>query len=181
MVTPFELVITRMWDLGVFHFLLYMLTSAVFYGLLRKSKLFGDPKENVAVNAVVAIVASLMVWASPVIVFGVDIIKDLMLFFAQSLVAMIVLLVSLLMLSMLMPPDLPTKLSEAFKGKWLGGLLIVFLVVGFGILVSSGLSTIFFPGIVAPGIAISEDIIITLGVLLLLVITVAVIIYIGGR
>ena len=51
-------VIKKLQDIGAFNFLFpYILTSAIFYGLLRKSQIFGKPDENVAVNGVIAIVA----------------------------------------------------------------------------------------------------------------------------
>ncbi|MDI6807290.1 MAG: hypothetical protein QMD14_05845, partial [Candidatus Aenigmarchaeota archaeon] len=62
MVSPFEAVVQRLWDLGFFTYILpYILTVAIFYGLLRKSQIFGAPEKNVAVNASVALVASLFV------------------------------------------------------------------------------------------------------------------------
>lgn len=182
MTTPFETVITKMWDLGVFHFLLYMLTSAVFYGLLRKSKLFGPPEKNVVINGVVALVAALMVWAYPVIV-GVDIVEDFVVFFTQGLIAMMVIVIGLLTTSMFLPEGLAKGLKEAGLGKkFYGGLLVIVLLIVFGILISSGLGNIFFPGgIVSPSIAISEDIIITIGILILLIVTVGVIVFVGGK
>jgi len=171
-----------MWDLGIFHFLLYMLTAAVFYGLLRKSKLFGEPKQNVTVNATVAIVAALMVWAYPVIV-GVDIVKDFIVFFTQGLIAMMVIVIGLLATSMFLPEGLAKGLKELGLGKkFYGGLLVIFLLIAFGILISSGLGNIFFPAGVGIGTpTISTDIIITIGVLLLIVVTVAAIVFIGGK
>jgi len=184
MTSPFETVITKMWDLGVFHFLLYMLTAAVFYGLLRKSKLFGEPKQNVIVNGVVALVAALMVWAYPVIV-GVDIVKDFIVFFTQGLIAMMVVVIGLLTTSMFLPEGLAKGLKELGLGKkFYGGLLVIILLIVFGILISSGLGNIFFPGgISAPGagVTISEDIIITIGVLILIIVTVGAIVFVGGR
>lgn len=182
MTSPFETVILRMWNLGVFHLLLYMLTAAVFYGLLRKSKIFGEPKKNAAVNAVVALVASLMVWAYPVII-GVDIVKDFIIFFTQGLIAMMVIVIGLLTTSMFLPAGLAEQLKGLGLGKkFYGGILVVILLVAFGILISSGLGAIFFPaGISPPTVTISEDTIITIGVLLLIVGTVAVIVFVGGK
>jgi len=73
MANPFETVILNMRETGMFQFMLpFMLSSAIFYGLLRKSQIFGDPARSVTVNAVVALVASFMIWASPIIL-GIDI------------------------------------------------------------------------------------------------------------
>ncbi|MEM5830982.1 MAG: hypothetical protein QXO40_02150 [Candidatus Aenigmatarchaeota archaeon] len=75
-----ELILTLQ-NLGFFKFILpFILTSAVFYGLLRKSKIFGDPKENIAVNAIIAISAAFLVSAAPIIA-GIDITSYLSGFF----------------------------------------------------------------------------------------------------
>ncbi|MBU5682519.1 MAG: hypothetical protein QXE43_00615 [Candidatus Aenigmatarchaeota archaeon] len=67
-----ELILTLQ-NLGFFKFIIpFILTSAVFYGLLRKSKIFGDPKENIAINATIAISAAFLVSAAPIIA-GIDI------------------------------------------------------------------------------------------------------------
>lgn len=174
-----EDVIMKMQEMGIFRFFLpFMLSLAIFYGLLRKSKIFGEPKENVAVNAIVSLIASFMVWAYPVIV-GINIEKQLASFFTQGMLAFLVTLTGLLLISMFLPPDLSLKLKEIGFGKRVyGSLMVVFLLVGFGILISSGLFAVFFPTGV---ISIESDILITLGIILLMLITVVVIVFVGGK
>jgi hypothetical protein len=136
----FTPVIERLIELGFFKFMLpYILTSAVFYGLLRKSQVFGKPDENVAVNAVVALVASFMVWASPVIL-GIDIQTQLAAFFTQGVVVTLVFMIALLITGMFLPPDLTTHLANnLFKGNKMGAILIVGIIFGFIIFATSGL------------------------------------------
>ena len=167
MVSPPEIVIERMSELGFFKFWLpFMLTSAVFYGLLRKSKIFGEPERNVAVNAVVSLVAAFMVWAAPILI-GIDIETQLSLFFIQAISSMLVLMVALMLSGMLFGPDLPRQLSEKFKGGgfW-GALLIVGIIVGGAIFFSSGLINIFYsPQMPGTPATLPQDILMTIVIL----------------
>jgi len=182
MASPFETVILRLKDLGMFQFFLpFMLSAAIFYGLLRKSKLFGEGKENVTVNAVVAMVASFMVWASPIIT-GVSIEVELAKFFTQAMLAMVVILVGLLALTMFVPAGgLGEKLKEFGLGKrFYMAVLVAAILVAVGVLVSSGLIVVFFPSGISVGGGLSNETIITIGILILMVGTVAILV-IGGK
>jgi len=136
----FTPVIQRLTELGFFKFMLpYILTSAVFYGLLRKSQVFGKPDENVAVNAVVALIASFMVWASPVIL-GIDIQTQLAAFFTQGIVVTLVFMIALLITGMFLPPDLTGYLSKnLFQGNKAGAALVIGIIFAFVIFATSGL------------------------------------------
>lgn len=144
--TPFSNVIIRLNELGFFQFVLpFLLTAAIFYGLLRKSQIFGKPEENVAVNAIVALIAGFMVWAYPIIA-GVDIQTTLSTFFFQGSIAMLSVIIVVLIAGMFLPPDLPKKVGEVVKGgkglgvTVIGGGIIVFIVV-----ISSGVGALFIP------------------------------------
>lgn len=139
----FTPVIQKLWDIGAIQFLFpYILTSAIFYGLLRKSQVFGEPEKNVAVNAVVALVASFMVWASPAIL-GIDVGTHLIAFFTQGLVVTLVFMIALLVAGMFLPPDLPKHLAEGlFAGSKAAGILVVGVVMGLVIFATSGLWTV---------------------------------------
>jgi uncharacterized membrane protein YjfL (UPF0719 family) len=166
MVSPFEVVILKLRSMGAFQFLFpFMLTSAVFYGLLRKSQLFGPPEKNVAVNAVVALIAAFMVWAYPIIA-GVSIEQQLTIFMFNGSIALLTVMVALMIVSMFFPPDLPARLGERLKGGRSAGALIIFgLIVGISILFSSGLVNVFIP----PGIfEIPSDVFLTIITLIIL-------------
>ena len=182
MASPFETVILKLRDLGMFKFFFpFMLSAAIFYGLLRKSKIFGDPKENAVINAVIALVASFMVWAYPIIA-GVNIETQMAAFFTQAMIASLVVMFGLLIASFALPTGLDKSLEGVLKGKYLLGLVIVFILIGVGILASSGLINVFFPsGIGGGGINFSDETVLTLGIIILLVITVAVIVFLGGK
>jgi hypothetical protein len=178
MANPFEIVIGRLRDIGFFQFLLpFMLSSAVFYGLLRKSQIFGPPEKNIAVNAVVSMMISFMIWAYPVIV-GVDITKQLSTFFVEGMIATLVILFGVMVAGIAFPEGLSKTLSE----KWKGGGLLIFLIIGLliggTIFVSSGLTTIFFPTGLGP--QIPSDVVLSILVLLILVGTVLGIVALTG-
>jgi len=142
----FETVILKMRDLGMFQFLLpFMLTTTIFYGLLRKSKIFGEEFRAITVNAVVSLVAAFMVWSAPIIL-GVNIETGLASFFLQGTSATLVVLVGLLMVSMFFPPDLATELQKLDTFKRHGAAIVVMGIIAMlAITVSSGLINVFLP------------------------------------
>jgi len=143
----FETVILKMRDLGMFQFLLpFMLTTTIFYGLLRKSKIFGEEFRAITVNAVVSLVAAFMVWSAPIIL-GVNIETSLASFFLQGTSATLIVLVGLLMASMFFPPDLATELQKLDAVKKHGvAILVMSILALLAITVSSGLVNVFLPG-----------------------------------
>jgi len=175
----FTAVIEKLQQIGAFNFLFpYILTSAIFYGLLRKSQIFGKPDENVAVNGIVSIVAALMVLAYPIL-SGVSIEGLLPPFFAQGLVVTLVFMIALMIMGMFLPPDLPKVLSEnLLKGNKMGAMLIVGIFFGFLILFLSGLGNVLLgPQVIG---TISDDAI-TLVVIILLIIVPILFIMWGGE
>ena len=181
MADPFTTTILKLKGTGFFEFLLpFMLSAAIFYGLLRKAQLFGPPERNVGVNGVVAMVAAFMVWAYPVLV-GVSFVENFASFFVQATSAMLVIMVGLMLSGMFFEEGLTKYLSDRLKtGRGWGIVLTSSILIGGGILVTSGMLNIFFPGGggVLPGI--SEDLALSIGVMLVLVITVLVIVGLGG-
>jgi len=179
MANPFESVILRLNDLGFFQFLLpFILTSAIFYGALRKSQLFGPSEKNVAINAVISLVASLMVWSAPVIL-GIDLQTSLATFFVQGLAATVVIMVSLIIVGMFAPADLSKTLADKLGNKYLGIVLVIGLLVGFGLFISSGLINIIIPGgLTGAGTGIDQDTLILVAFAILMIITIFIIV--GG-
>lgn len=168
----FTPVIERLQSIGAFKFLFpYMLSTSIFYGLLRKSEVFGKPDVNVGVNATVALVASFMVWGYPILT-GVDIETQLATFFTHGIIITLVFMMSLMIIGMFFPDNLTKHLSEGIlKGNKQGAMLIIGIFFGFIILVTSGLYDIFLgPLIGGSGVGISSDIFLSIGVIILLVI-----------
>ncbi len=133
----FREAIIQLRNIGAFNFLFpFLLTMAIFYGLLRKSKIFGPPETNIAVNAIVSLVAAFMVWSYPVI-NGVDIEGKLSAFFAQGIVVTLVLMMGMLGAGMILPPDF--KWDKLFEGNKAAAVLIITFIGGLVIVVTSGL------------------------------------------
>jgi len=171
----FEIAILKLQGLGFFTFLLpFILTAAIIYGGLRRAQLFGEPERNVAVNAIVAFVISLFVWAAPIIL-GINIEAKLSSFFIQGFSVSLIVLIALVLAGMFFPPDLAKSLGDKIKAPYFyGAIIIVALIVGGIILVSSGLATVLFPkGI---GVKVSSDVFISIAVIIALVVSVAVIV-----
>jgi hypothetical protein len=89
---------------GVFEFYLpFVLMFAIFYGLLAKSKIFGDESKERRVrniNVVISIVAALFVMVSPV---GVSLTTFFGTFFTQTMVVLTTMLSFLLIMYMVIP------------------------------------------------------------------------------
>jgi hypothetical protein len=171
----FTAVIERLRDIGAFTFLFpFMLTSAIFYGLLRKSQIFGKAEENTAVNAVVALVAAFMVWAYPIMI-GVSLETQLAAFFTQGIVVTLVFMIALMIVGMFLPQDMSKHLAEGLlHGNKALLVVVVALFFGFLIVLTSGLwGAVFGPGV----IEISGDIIVTVIVIVLLIIPFIFILY----
>jgi hypothetical protein len=173
MVSPFEIVILKLKELGAFQFLFpFILTSAIFYGLLRKSELFGPPEKNVTVNGVVSLVAAFMVWAYPILT-GVNVETQLSTFMFNGVIAILIVMFGLMMVGMFFPPDLPAKLGEKIGGRATGGILIFGIIIGIAVFLSSGLIKTFLPA--GFGIeTISTDTLLAIAVLIILVATIIV-------
>ena len=113
MTDKFAQMIFSLRDLGFFNFFLpFLLTSAIFYGLLRKSAVFGPREENLAVNGVVSIVAAMMVWGYPLIA-GFDIETEMTKFFTHAMFITLSLLVGVITVSIFLPKE---GLGELMKG-----------------------------------------------------------------
>jgi|GEM_PF-517483 len=165
--------VIQLWkDYGVFEFYLpFVLMFTIFYGLLNKSKIFGDPKterQATNINVVVSFVAALFVMVyTPA---GITLTTFFGTFFTQTMVVLTTILCFALILYMMMPvgafQDLfkdPSKYAKYLVPIAVLVVLIIFFAAGgpkiFGIDFSFGM-----PGY---GIGMSEETIMT--VILILV------------
>ncbi len=178
MASPFETIINNLQQIGAFQFLFpFLLTSAIFYGLLRRSQIFGKPEQNVAVNAVVAIVAAFMVLGYPILA-GVNIQVELSKFFFGSVVSILTIVVGLMILGAVVPGGIGEEFAKRWKGGGMAAFLVFGILVAIGILASTGLINVFFPTNLP---FISTDVILTIAILFAMVISVGLIAYLGGR
>lgn len=180
MVTPFTTVIIHLEKLGFFTFLPFIGSLAVFYGLLKRSKIFGEPEKNVTVNATVALVAAFMIWAYPFL-NGVSLEQYEMMwsgFFANSFIATLIIVFGLLIASMFFPEGLGKGLSEKIKGgSFWSGVVFLGIIIALVIFFSSSISQTFLP----TGIGISTDFLYSIATLIVLVIVVGLVVWFTGK
>lgn len=166
MTSPFETFLSTAIQQGVFAFYLpFLLVLTLFFGLLEKTKPFGDKSRHI--NLIVSLVAALYV-----MVFNQTMSYAITTFFAkffmESSLVLITLLVGLMIVGLMAGPILQGKGWGEFGKNALGGILLIAVIIGFFIFSSSGGFELF--GQVSPGLGISEG---DLIIIVFLIITVA--------
>jgi len=174
MQSPFQLVIEKLASLGVFSFLLpWILTAAVFWGLLKKSGMFGP-----FVNAVIALTTSFFIWGYFTTSYAIEIGTPLSTFIIQGSVIILVFLFGLIAASMFYP-----KFPEILAEKKSSNMIWVFLgiFVG-GLFFTSGLYRILSAG---PATGIQSDVITLTTILVALIIGILILVAVqrseGGK
>lgn len=144
MVNPFQLITEKLAELGVFSFFLpWVVTAAVMWGLLKRSKIF-EP----TINAILSIAVSFFVWGY-LAQTAFEIGKPLAAFITQGFVFMLVFVFGLVGASMFYP-KFSENLTELFKSS---AMIWLFLGLFVGVLFfTSGLFTVLFPGPPSTGI-----------------------------
>ena len=157
---------------GVFEFYLpFVLMFAIFYGLLSKSKVFGDEDKERRVrniNVVISIVAALFVMVSPV---GVSLTVFFGTFFTQTMVVLTTMLCFVLIFYMIIPH---ASVDDVLKdpSKYVKYLLPFALLAVLAIFFGSGAPEIFgiklggAGGFSLPGINLSSQDILTIALIL---------------
>jgi uncharacterized membrane protein YjfL (UPF0719 family) len=141
----FQPVIQKLIDLGFYNFFFpFLIAAALFFGLLKKSKLFGD---SVVINAVVSLSLAFMIMGFPVIwgqpgFFALP----LSAFFAQGTVILLIFMLAFIGASFFYP-DMTKWILEVFKHRT---MLTIMIAVAFGLLFTSGLIQVLFIGISPP-------------------------------
>ena len=148
---------------GIFDFYLpFVLSFAIFYGLLEKSKIFGDSSKDKKVrniNVIIAFSASLMI-----IIFTPlsALVHFLGTMFTQVFVAMATLLAFVLIFYMLVPPS--KEGEKSIFQKYAKHIAVIAAVITIAIFISSGgfgifpgLSTIAIGSPGTPGFALSTE------------------------
>jgi hypothetical protein len=179
MTSALETVLINLNKMGFFAFLPFLLTAAVFYGLLRRSKLFGEPEKNVVVNAVVALVAAFMVWAYPIIT-GTTIEEYQQFFstfFLKGTIITLTVVIGLIIAGMFFPESIGATLSKKLEGKFGIGIVVLGLLIGAGVLFASG-ATVFFG--FSPG-SINMDLIYSILFLIVFIVIIGFVVWITGK
>lgn len=135
MVGPFEVAARQIAELGFFNFVVpFLITGAVFYGLLRKAGVF-----STAVDAVISLSVSFFIWGYLVTTAGAELGAPLSKFITQVSVIIIMFLFVLLGAA-LFYPDLNEVLKRLMpSGQWIWIFLGVFIVFFF---ITSGLGNV---------------------------------------
>jgi len=140
MASPFEIVIEKMIEFGFYSYIFpFLISSAIFYALFKKSKILGD---SVVINAVIALSIAFMVLGFPVLV-GFTLETELSLFFTQATVFILIFVVGIIIASVFYP-DLPKLLSEQFTRRT---TIYQMIALGIALFVTSGLVIVFTQGV----------------------------------
>jgi hypothetical protein len=140
---PFEMIVNKLIALGFYDFLFpFIITSAIFYALLRKSKVFG---ESAFINAAISLSIALLIFGFPVIA-GISLATPLSTFFTQATVWILIIAIGFLLASFFYP-DLTKVLLETFKRRT---TLMMMLAIGITLFITSGLLSVFTSGLYAP-------------------------------
>ena len=125
---------------GIFHFYLpFVLVFAIFYGLLTKSKVFGEDKISKRLNAIIALVAALyVVGFTPVGVQLISFADYIATLFTDAAVVIVTLLVFLMIVFML----IPTKNLGKLEGWW-RALILIAAVIALALFFNAGGGAIF--------------------------------------
>lgn len=143
-------------EFGIFEFYLpFILMFAVIYGLLAKSRIFGEAKERPAstINLVVSLVAAafIMVYTPA----GITLAAFISNLFGGTLVVLLSILAFLIIAGLVIPSLTGRALgTEVIGTKWIPLLILGILALAVGVFISSG-GTAVFPGVKIPWVQIS--------------------------
>jgi len=131
----FKPIVSKLLGMGIINAMLLFLFAAIIYALLTKSKIFG---ESPIINGVIAFIAAFLIFIFPFIT-GVSLVNPLSIFFTQSIVILIFLMVGFLAASFFYP-NMPKFLAEQFTHR---STLMVMIGLAIGLFILSGLITTF--------------------------------------
>lgn len=190
--TLFKQLIEAAGEAGFFGFFLpFLLTFAIIYGLLTKSKVLGEPRKPVTIlNAVIALVAAFyLIGYTPI---GITVAEFFGRFFTQYTVIILTVIVSVLALIVLEPfwpkeaiRDPKTGEIVGYQPIWprLGKYTaIAILLVTIGIFINSGGLALL--GLVQPGVPLIPGIILSpqdILIILFIIVTVGLILWVTGK
>ena len=145
MVSPFEIVVKKLSELGFYDFLIpFIISSVVFYAVLKKSKILGD---SPVLNGILSLSIAFMIFGFPILT-GITLGISLATFFTQLAVFALIFIVALVIASVFYP-DLTKTLTETFKSR---NVIWIMIAIGFTLMITSGLITaIFSPAVFGGG------------------------------
>jgi len=167
----FQPIVSKLLGMGILNAMLLFLFAAIMYAILRKSKIFGDSE---IINGVIAFIVAFFIFVFPFLT-GISLVNPLSIFFTQSMVILIFLVVGFMAAS-LFYPDMPSVLGKTFTSR---GTLMVMIGLAIGLFVTSGLVTVLISAFSSPsgnsgngssGGAPSDVLIIGAGVILFIIV-----------
>jgi len=137
-------------EIGFGNVFVFILTTAIFYAVLRKVKILG---ESEMINAVIAVIAAFLVAFWIPIYTGFSFVSSMSAFFAQSTAILLFIMIAFLLAGFFYP-NLAGMLTDQFKTR---GTLYIMIGLGLALLIMSTLVASFWsvfppakPGTVAP-------------------------------
>ena len=130
----FEIVARNLIEIGFYEYILpTLMTAAIIYGLLKKSKLVG---ESIVVNGTLAISIALLIFGFPALA-GISLATPLSTFFTYTIIFILVFVVGILLASLFYPnlQDFLTKYFVERVSRTFWGLI----VLGLALLIMSNL------------------------------------------
>jgi len=120
----FEIVARNLIEIGFYEYILpTLMTAAIIYGLLKKSKLVG---ESIVVNGTLAISIALLIFGFPALA-GISLATPLSTFFTYTIIFILVFVVGILLASLFYPnlQDFLTKYFVERVSRTFWGLIVL--------------------------------------------------------
>lgn len=172
----FEPVATKILELGILDFFVFIIVAAVFYALLKKSKILGgSPVVDGAVAISIAFFVFLYRWIT-----GFGLVNPFSMLFTQATAILLLFVFGFLAASMFYP-DMIKWLPQTFAKS--RSMLIIMIVIGLTLVITSGLIAVFWttpptqPGAAGP----QANIILIAAGLIIFVVIVIVASAVGGK
>lgn len=176
MVNIFETAVTSLVDLGFYNLVIFVFALAIFYAVIKRTKIFGD---STTINGVLAFAVAFMVFGYPVII-GYSLVTPFVTMFTQTTVFIMVFVIAFL-ISSFFYPDMPKFLAENFKTR---GMLYNAIAIGIAIAILSGgvsvLTNVPKGNEGIPG-APSEVIVMAAGVIILIIVLIVASAVVSGK
>jgi len=176
MANIFEPVIEKMFDLGVYDVFIFVLVVAIFYAILKKTKILGgSPVIDGAISLSIGFLVLGFQWLT-----GMALTGPFTILFTQTTMILLFLFIGFLAASMFYP-DMTKFLVKTFTSR---SVIFIMIALGFTLLVTSGMIQTFWASAAAPpqpGEArISNDILIVAAGLIIFVVLLIIVAGIAG-
>jgi hypothetical protein len=136
MADVFTQVVIKLVGLGFANLLIFIIAMALIYALLKQRKVFGD---STIINGLIAFSVAFLIFAFPAII-GVNLISNIVTFFYQSFVFMLIFFIGFLIAGFFYP-NIQDALKSFFQTR---NTLYIMIALSLVLFVISGLATELF-------------------------------------